>query len=341
MRGDARYRRKGRGAAARRLTTVAAALAAALFMLLPVVVTAAAQGTGDRAFPIRLQQGRFTVMAFRHDELLARSLLTAAAARDSFPGLPRPAAAVEILIAPDRAGFRDLIGAAVPEWGAAVAFPALQRVVMQGSRADSRAGDPIQVLRHELAHLALHEHLGNLPPRWFDEGYASYAAGEWNRDHVLATNVSLALRGMPTLAQLDSQFRRGAGDATYAYALAYRAVAELAAIDRERGLSLFFRYWRESGSLDRAIRRAYGLTLDGFDDRWRSRTRQRYGALALFANLSLAGGVIVLLVAPLYVLRRRRDRRRLDAMVAREEEVERQERLGAIEELLRSVKDPG
>ena len=63
----------------------------------------------------------------------------------------------------------------------------------------SDAGDPREVLRHELAHLALHEYLGDLPPRWFDEGYASYAAREWSREDALSANVALAIRGTPTL----------------------------------------------------------------------------------------------------------------------------------------------
>src|SRR5918997_505454 len=72
-----------------------------------------------------------------------------------------------------------------------------------GQRAGSDAGDPIEVLRHELAHLALHEWMGALPPRWFDEGYASYAANEWGRDELLATNLALFLRRMPSLDGLD------------------------------------------------------------------------------------------------------------------------------------------
>ena len=67
------------------------------------------------------------------------------------------------------------------------------------------------MLRHELAHLALHERLGDLPPRWFDEGYASVAAREWRRDDVLAANVALALRGTPSLDQLDESFSRRLG----------------------------------------------------------------------------------------------------------------------------------
>src|SRR5205085_6580502 len=107
------------------------------------------------------------------------------------------------------------------------AFPESRRIVLQGQRAGSDAGDPIAVLHHELAHLALHEYLGSLPSRWFDEGYASYAAAEWGREEVLMTNLALALRGMPTLDELEESFNQGASSAQSAYALAYRAVAEL------------------------------------------------------------------------------------------------------------------
>src|SRR5690606_27522439 len=103
-------------------------------------------------------------------------------------------------------------------------------------------------------------------------------------------------------------------EAQGAYALSHRAVAELAALDPERGLSLFFEHWRETGRLDPAIRRAYGITLDGFEDRWRSRTRRRYGALALVGELTMGAGFALLVVLPLYVLRRRRDRERWAAI---------------------------
>src|SRR6185369_16402722 len=124
-------------------------------------------------------------------------------------GLPRPAQRVLIAIAPDQRRFREWAGTSAPEWGAALAFPDSRRIVMQGKSAGSDAGDPLEVLRHELAHLALHEYLGDLPPRWFDEGYASYAARELTRDDALATSLALALRGTPTLDELDEQFTAG------------------------------------------------------------------------------------------------------------------------------------
>nr|MCU0616711.1 hypothetical protein [Gemmatimonadaceae bacterium] len=101
----------------------------------------------------RLTAGRFTVVAFPSEARLARALLDAAQARDTFPGLPRPRASVLIAVAPDEERFRAWAGPSAPAWGAAVAFPTRQRIVMQGQRAGSDAGSPTVTLRHELAHL--------------------------------------------------------------------------------------------------------------------------------------------------------------------------------------------
>lgn len=283
--------------------------------------------------PERIDRGRFTVTFFEQDRPLATALAQQAVTTDSFPDLPRPTQRVVIAIAPDARRFRDWAGGA-PEWGSAVAFPAQRRVVLQGRRAGSDAGDPLQVLRHELAHLALHEYLGDLPPRWFDEGYASYAAGEWGRGEVLATNVALALRGMPTLDELEESFEGGSTAAQSAYALAHRAVAELAMLDRERGLSLFFTYWKSEQSFERALRRAYGRTSLEFEKAWRRQTRLQYGALALLGNMTLGALLLLVLLAPLYVMRRRRDRERLARMREADAAAERAAEQSALAELL-------
>jgi hypothetical protein len=168
---------------------------------------------------------------------------------------------------------------------------------MQGRAAPSDAGDPAAVLRHELAHLALHEALGDLPPRWFDEGYASYAAGEFGRDDVLAANLALVTRGVPRLDDLDAYFAAGTGSAQEGYAFAYRAVADLAALDPDRGLALFFIHWRQTARFDLAVRQAFGITADAFETSWRRHTRQRYGVLALAANVSLVGAAALVVIS--------------------------------------------
>lgn len=283
---------------------------------------------------IRLDAGRFTVVAGARDARLARTLLKAAQANDTFPGLPRPSARVLIAVAPNAERFRAWIGPRAPEWGAAIAIPDEQRLVMQGGAAGSDAGDPLAVLRHELAHLALHERMGRLPPRWFDEGYASVAAGEWTRDEALATSVAMVWRTLPSLDRLENGFYGGASQAEWSYAMAYRVVSELQALDRVNGLSNFFRYWTQSGSMEKAIRQAYGITGSQFEKHWQSRTRRRYGALALVTNVSAVFGLFGVLLLPLYVSKRRRDRSKLDAMRAADAAQEAAARASALQAIL-------
>ena len=291
--------------------------------------------------PRRLDTGRFTAVYFPRDDVLAHALVRAAVANDSFPWLPRSRQHVLIAIAPDAGRFRTWVGPNAPEWGAAIAFPESRRIVMHGRGGSADAGDPLEVLRHELAHLALHERLGNKPPRWFDEGYASVAAREWRRDDVLAANVALALKGTPSLDELEEGFHGGAVAAQSAYALSYRAVTELASLDPERGLSLFFQYWADGSTLDRAVRQAFGLTLSGFEKEFQKRTSRRYGGLALFADLSIAMLVLTALLLPFLFARRARDRRRLCAMIAADEAADRAEQRSAIAMLLSEISSKG
>ncbi len=293
-----------------------------------------------QARPTEFDSGRFTFVAYPRDAGLARSLLRGALAQDTFPGLPRPQAHARILITPDALHFHEAIGPSAPEWGAAIATPESGRIVMQGSRASSAAGDPRETLRHELAHLALHEALGNLPPRWFDEGYASYAAGELARDDVLATNIALAFKGIPSLDSLDAFFQGGEAEAQTGYALARRAVSEIATLDPTRGLSLFFQYWRETRSFDLALRRAYGITQATFEIQWKASTRRRYGALALFVDASFGILLFLAVIGPLWVMRRQRDARRMALMRTADELQERREREEALQALLYGDEGP-
>lgn len=289
----------------------------------------------------RFDGGRFTFVAYPSETRLARHLLADALARDTFPGLPPLRAQVVVALAPDEQTFRTLIGPGAPEWGAAIAFPSSQRIVMQGRDAGADAGDPRVTLRHELAHLALYEVLGPTVPRWFDEGYASFAAGEWGRDEVIVTSLGLVWRGLPTLAGLDSGFYRGAETAQRSYALAHRAVAELASLDRERGLTLIFSYWQRQGSFGRSLRSAYGMSESDFETHWRSRVRRQYGALALAADLSVLSIFLLLLLGPLWWQRRKRQARRLEHLRAIDAAQEARERASALAALLgEAASDP-
>ena len=341
MCGDAEAGGRGRAVAAAGLSTrrptrcgAVRALGCVALATLAAAPPAVAQDLDPTAGASAYTAGRFTVLAFDSEARLARAMLAAAQANDTFPGLARPRAAVVIALAPDEERFRAWVGEGAPEWGEAIAFPRAQRIVMRGRGAAAGGGDPRVTLRHELAHLALYEALGPGTPRWFDEGYASWSAGEWGRDEVLATSFGLVWRGLPTLAGLDSGFYRGSETAQRSYALAHRAVAELAGIDPTRGIGLLFTHWAREGTFERALRRAHGMSTVDFERRWRARVRRQFGALALIADLSVLAAGLLFLLGPLWWQRRARTRARLERMRDADAAQAERERASALTALL-------
>ena len=315
----------------------------ALLLLLAAAWVAWAPRVG--AAPVgarRIDRGRYTVIHYAGDAVLAATMLDAAVTRDTFPWLPRSSTRILIMVAPDAVTFREWAGQSAFPWSAALAFVDQDRVVVQGHRAPGNAGDPLQVLRHELAHIALHDYLGDLPPRWFDEGYASYAAGEERTEGFLQTNAALVFRAMPTLAALDTMLSNSrATDARAGYALALRAVTDLANLDRERGLAPLLSAWKERQSFDLAIRRAYALTSEQFERRWQQQARWQFAFLSLAADSAIVVAACLLLLGPLYRRRRREQRERLAAMREREAITERAARSQALDMLLQSIGPSG
>ncbi len=287
---------------------------------------------------MRMDRGRFTVIHYNADAAVAAQMLAHAVTRDTFPWLPRASTRIVIQIAPDLVTFREWGGGAAFPWTAALAFISQHRVVMQSNRIVSNATDPITTLRHELAHIALHDYLGALPTRWFDEGYASYAAGEARTDGFLITNAALLFRRMPSLDELDGMlFSPRGNDARAAYALSLRAVADLAALDPQRGLEPLLSAWKERGSFDLALRRASAQTASDFEVRWQRRTRFSFVFLAVVADSAVLGAIVLLPLIPMYRSKRRAQRLRITAMREREVASDAAAQGRALDSLLRSL----
>jgi hypothetical protein len=253
--------------------------------------------------------GRVTAVYWPGSETAATALAQLADRADRWPGLqwqmPHPLR----LIVTDRATrFDSVTGGRAPAWSGALAFPASHTIVLRLS------GDPRRSLRHELAHLALHASVRRVP-RWFDEGYAAMAAGEWDRLDALRLNWALARGGVPTLAQLDGYLRGGsAAEAEAAYALATTAVMLLHRLGGERGLAALIGALGTARDFDGALRQSHTITEAGFEAIWRREIRSRYGWLSLVTSLGLFWGAVVLALSGAWYWRRRRDRARRAAL---------------------------
>ena len=210
---------------------------------------------------------------------------------------------------PDGRRLDSLTLGRAPRWGAAVALPALRTIVL---RAD---GDDLsRTLRHELAHLALHQQVDVRVPLWFDEGYAAWAAGEWDRLGALELNLAVARGALPGLRALDGALRGTETSADAAYALAASAVTELARRNPTGTLGPAARTATARGATSRPrYSPRPGSRVDRFEEEWQRSVRRRYG----LATWLLAGGgwaLIALAVLGLVHFRRRADRQRRAAL---------------------------
>jgi hypothetical protein len=258
--------------------------------------------------PAIVSIGTVQVVFWPEQAGLATALAEFADRAGPWPGLPdsiRPP--VRIIVARSQRQFDSLTAGRLPQWGAGAAFPSSNTVVVQSR------GDPFRILRHELAHLALHA-VVRRAPLWFDEGYAARAAGEWSRLEALRVNWAVAGGRVPTLRALSADLRASAPRAEAAYALATTAVLMLERLGRERGLGPVVSELAALGDMDRALREAHQLSLEQFERLWREDLRLRYGWVSLLGSMGGLWAMVLLLVGGLWWARRRRDARRRVAL---------------------------
>jgi hypothetical protein len=226
-----------------------------------------------------------------------------------WPGIPvPPEGRIRLIMASNDRQFDSLTAGRLPRWGAAATFPATRTIVLKPS------GDFPRILRHELAHLALHSVVIRVP-RWFDEGYAALAAGEWDRLEALRVNWALLRGTVPSLAEVDRRLRgEWAGEAEASYALAMSAVLVLERLGGQRGLEPLLVQLSKSADFDLALRSTYQLTLGQFETLWARDLRKRYGWLLFFTSFTVFWAFVTLLLLALWSRRRIRDRGRREAL---------------------------
>ena len=228
----------------------------------------------------------------------------------TWPGLGRrDLGALRIILASDSQDFAAVTRGRLPSWGAGAAFPGGRTIVL---RAD--AGDVTGTLRHELAHLALHQavhgaraalvrrglcHLGgramgSVRPARDQHGGRT---GRHPRTPAIST-ANCVPPGSPPTPPMRSPHQP-----FWNWRAATRA---------GRSTPLFERL--EAGvGFDDAVLATTGLAPDRFDEAWRRSVRTRFGLVAwtLGAGLWIAMAMLLLVG---YEARRRRDRPRRIAL---------------------------
>ncbi|MBK6421596.1 MAG: hypothetical protein IPF77_05125 [Gemmatimonadetes bacterium] len=256
-----------------------------------------------------MQVGSVTVVASPARRGLAVLLAERAESPLTWPGLgrrrPPP---FTLVLADDSASMARLTRGRAPGWGAGVAFPGARAVILRADLPDLE-----RTLRHELAHLVLHDAVRGRLPLWFEEGYAVYGAGEFDRSDALALNLAVVAGRVPSLQELDAMLRGSATSADLAYALAASALEEIARRPAPGGLTPLLDRLAAGEDFRAALLGATGLDEDRFEETWRLGLRRRYNLLTWIVT----GGMWAILALSLGALaweRRRRDAPRREAL---------------------------
>jgi hypothetical protein len=226
-----------------------------------------------------------------------------------------PPDTLHVVVAPTEDAFVELTGGRAPDWGLAVAFPKLRRIVIRSPRLTGGDGaDPATILRHELGHLYLDLAAGGSDrvPRWFNEGFSAFYASEWRWVDPARLAWGRWTGSLVPLAELDATFPDLPAP-RLAYIQSMAAVRSLRRRGGDDSVRLLLDRLREGHTFDAALRATYGLTLGQFYADWSSELDREFGwGVALTDQRALWIGAALLVLAG-YLIRRRGLRREIES----------------------------
>lgn len=203
----------------------------------------------------------------------------------------------------------------VPHWAAGVARPSSGEIVIAQHNPDGSLAELDDLLRHEMAHVALHRAVDGAPlPQWFHEGVAESFASriDFARHQSLAKAVFSA--EVPTMHQLEGSFRMEDQEVAAAYASSRDFVNFLRDRDLDGSqLRQLLLKLQQGQAFSAAFTSTYGKTVEELESEWRSGLWGRLRWTALVDT----GGLPWLFLVPLLMMAWWRQRKKLRAAWAR------------------------
>jgi hypothetical protein len=198
----------------------------------------------------------------------------------------------------------------------AYAVPQRNLIVIDYSRMNTHPFNLGSILKHELCHLLLHDHIGtdNLP-KWLDEGIS-----QWVSDGVTelfisrkksVLNVAVLSKNLYAIEQLSNRFPEGQDSLLLAYAESKSLVDYMSSEFGRNSVLNILVHLKDGHKIDAAILKSLSISLDEFESRWKSHLRKKttwftYLADNLYVILFFIGALITVAGFVRLVLRKRR-----------------------------------
>lgn len=220
---------------------------------------------------------------------------------------------IVVLIAIRREQFDSAVGGRFPDWGVGCAIPERNTIIVLSPLLYPYRISLPEVLRHELAHLYLHQLVGWARlPRWMDEGFAMLIGHQWRfGDDWLVTRAVLTGEVL-SLRQIDGLNRFPEGKARLGYTESYLAMKYFLDEYGWESFLLFLSELRRHNQLDPAFIAAVGLDYAGFQQEYSRYLETQYNWITLLSDTALFWILLVFLLVLLYLVKRHRMKKKIE-----------------------------
>ena len=217
---------------------------------------------------------------------------------------------IRVYIAPTRHDFDTATYGGIPDWGVGVAIPSKNFISVLSPVKEQFDLPFEEVLRHELAHIALSKRVNGFRiPRFMDEGFAMMFAHQWGfGDDIIIAKAQLT-GSLLTLAEIDWVNMLNSDEARIAYAQSYQGVK---LIFDQFGAETFrdlLDGFAEGKPRDLVFREVLGANFDDFDKIFAKYVSENYHWLMIFTDpiFLWIGAALIIIIGYLLIRRRKKD----------------------------------
>ncbi len=206
--------------------------------------------------------------------------------------------------------FDSLAVGRMPDWGAGAAVPARNLILLRGPMMNRYPGSLSDLLEHELAHIALHTRVqGQYVPRFIDEGFASWFAGEWTFSNITAVAAAQLTNSILPLETIDDVNTFREAKANLAYSQSYLVVLYIYQRFGELGFTDLLDAFAAGKNTYDAFRSSLMISFWDFERDYREFLDHNYTVFTILSN-SMGFWIIlaaVVIVGYLVVRKRKKD----------------------------------
>ena len=169
-----------------------------------------------------------------------------------------------------------------------------------------------QTAQHELAHIILHHRFGQMhpadQPRWLHEGFAQLASQELSPGQRQILGEAVRGDRLLDIEAMELAFNGASEEVALAYAQAFTLVSYLHGLRPDGGLAELARTLEQTGDLERAFIRTYGLTRQQIEQQWLREVRDVHlgSGMPLSVELGIFAAMAVVFLITLVSVNRRR-----------------------------------